>query len=304
MIWRVVLAVLLTASLSLFLLTAPHAQFNGCSAGFCSPPSKSSSPSYTGPGDVVNSAFAWWGLRGYNAAFSGNAVRLCTPSDAACEDEVISGGNLVLGTVGSTCNNSTVVCTIKTLYDQSGANSCAGACDGTQATITSRAVFTTGCLGALPCMTLTSAGKGYVTGSASLAQPYTITAAVKRTGNFTAYNTILANNLGTSGLYFLSTGNADALINNTDHLFTASNSNWHALQMVANSTTSSGTTDGSTTAISAATTAFISAASMLLLNDGSDPMVGTVVEIGIWGNAFSSGQLSSVNSNIHGYWGF
>jgi hypothetical protein len=41
MMWRAALAAFLTAALSLFALNAPHAQFNGCSAGFCSPPATS-----------------------------------------------------------------------------------------------------------------------------------------------------------------------------------------------------------------------------------------------------------------------
>src|ERR1700676_927047 len=43
MIWRVVLAAFLTAALSLFAFNAPRAQFNGCPAGFCSPPAKAAS---------------------------------------------------------------------------------------------------------------------------------------------------------------------------------------------------------------------------------------------------------------------
>jgi hypothetical protein len=46
MMWRVALAALI-AVLSLFVLSAPHAQFNGCSAGFCNPPSASSPPPST-----------------------------------------------------------------------------------------------------------------------------------------------------------------------------------------------------------------------------------------------------------------
>lgn len=51
MIWRFGIAVVLAAALSLFALNAPHAQFNGCQAGFCSPPARGStcSPfSYSG----------------------------------------------------------------------------------------------------------------------------------------------------------------------------------------------------------------------------------------------------------------
>lgn len=38
MMWRACFAVILTAVVSLFALSAPHAQFNGCQTGFCNPP--------------------------------------------------------------------------------------------------------------------------------------------------------------------------------------------------------------------------------------------------------------------------
>jgi hypothetical protein len=47
MMWRVALAVWLTAALSLFALNAPQAQFNGCAAGFCSPSSSGAVSSAT-----------------------------------------------------------------------------------------------------------------------------------------------------------------------------------------------------------------------------------------------------------------
>ena len=43
MMWRLCIAAFLTAAISLFALNAPHAQFNGCPAGFCNPPSLSAS---------------------------------------------------------------------------------------------------------------------------------------------------------------------------------------------------------------------------------------------------------------------
>ena len=59
--------------------------------------------SYTGPGNVVSGASAWWGLRAYNAADLGNnLINVCNPGDGACVNMVSSAstGALVVTTVG------------------------------------------------------------------------------------------------------------------------------------------------------------------------------------------------------------
>lgn len=86
----------------------------------------------------------WFGLRGFNAAYAGPAINVCLPSDTACADFAISGGNLVVAPIsGTSCNNSTTICTVKTIYDQSGQKRCTGSvpCNFTQATIANRAIF-------------------------------------------------------------------------------------------------------------------------------------------------------------------
>lgn len=270
--------------------------------------------SYAGPGDVKSGASAWWGLRAYSAATAGNrAANICNSGDANCADiNTLANGNFDVTTAQGSplnCGGTGGTCTVKILYDQSGANSCSSAaCDLSQPTAATRPVLTFSCLGSLPCMTgSTATGAMQTGGTSSIAQPFTITAAAQRTGNFTAYNTIIANAGGSVGLYFNTTGNADFFVGGTDHAFAASNSAWHALQAIGSGTSSSGTTDGSTTAISAATTAFTSSAAIRAFNDTSAPgdaMVGTVGEFGVWSSAFSGTDLTNMNSNIHSYWGF
>lgn len=269
--------------------------------------------SYVGPGDVKASASMWWGLRAYSSATAGNrAANICNAADANCADiSTLANGNFDVATAQGAplnCGGTGGTCTLKILYDQSGANSCGGAaCDFQQATIAARPVLTFSCLGALPCFTSSTAtGAMQTGGSSSVAQPFTLVAMAQRTGNFTTYNTIITNTGGSVGLYYNTTGNADFFVG-ADHAFAASNSAWHALQAIGNSTTSSGTTDGSTTSISAASTAFTSAATIRAFNDSSPPgdaMLGTVTEFGVWPSAFAGGDLTAMNSNIHSYWGF
>src|ERR1700733_9426847 len=59
----------------------------GVRLGGSSPIARVTPPSYTGPGDVVPGALAWWGLRAYGAATAGTkAINICRASDSTCED--------------------------------------------------------------------------------------------------------------------------------------------------------------------------------------------------------------------------
>lgn len=102
----------------------------------------SSAPaSYTGPGDVDGNWTIWVGLRAYSSATRGNnAIQACDVGDAHCVNiptDATTGALVGSTVVGSgACNTSTNVCTVKTMYDQSGnAHNC------TQATEASRPKF-------------------------------------------------------------------------------------------------------------------------------------------------------------------
>jgi hypothetical protein len=76
-------------------------------------------PTYTGPGDIVSSATAWYGLRAYNAAYatgSNNAVNVRRASDNSTQNIVIlSNGNLDIATANTFAGtDATASCTIAT----------------------------------------------------------------------------------------------------------------------------------------------------------------------------------------------
>src|SRR6185437_5878284 len=54
--------------------------------------------SYSGAGDLVSGATAWWGLRGYDDTVSNGttkAINICRASDSTCEDiDVLNNGHL------------------------------------------------------------------------------------------------------------------------------------------------------------------------------------------------------------------
>jgi hypothetical protein len=76
-------------------------------------------PTYTGPGDIVSSATAWYGLRAYNAAYatgSNNAVNVRRASDNGTQNIVIlSTGALDIATANTFAGtDATASCTIAT----------------------------------------------------------------------------------------------------------------------------------------------------------------------------------------------
>jgi hypothetical protein len=103
----------------------------------------SAGASYTGPGDVVSGATAWYGLRAYNAAYAatpGLSVNVRRASDnVACDFLVASSGGF--GVTTATCNSSTQGgVSYGTFVGSDGTASCtlagtAAACTGASGTV-------------------------------------------------------------------------------------------------------------------------------------------------------------------------
>src|ERR1700675_469561 len=265
MIWRVALAAFLTATLSLFAFNAPHAQFNGCPAGFCSPPAIGGAPAaYTGPGDVISGWFAWYGLRAYSAAYAtanGKLINvLLTTNSHTCD--ILT--NAATGGFGNTANCSTggdngqsassfcgSNCTVVTAYDQSGGNNCSSAaCDATQDNTGKQPALVFNCLNtSLPCMSVVSANDPSLISPTPTTtnMPASIAAVVNRTAAAGSGNVYLEFSAGaTGGAYFTSSANTAAAVNNPNIISgTASDNSFHAIQIVNNASSSSITSDGS-----------------------------------------------------------
>lgn len=266
---------------------------------------------FQGPGDVVASATAWWGLRAYSAAKKGNpAINLCNVLDVTCADVATDAttGDLVAPTnIGGTDCTLITTCTIKKWYDQTQGTGCGGSnCDSIQSTIASRYTFTWNCQGGHPCAK--GAGGSIVPGStpafSSAAALFTISAVGERTGATTTQTAIIDAagmfvgfdaTAGTAFMYFgnfLKTAAADSAP--------------HAIVAVFNPP--SGVLDvdviGGTSGNPGATS---TSASILLGTDNTTGLNGNFEEVGIWPIAFSGsggGQQDLMLSNMRTYWGF
>lgn len=267
---------------------------------------------YSGPGDVVSGAMAWWGLRAYSNAKAGTkAANICNASDTNCADvNTLTNGNFDVATSQGAplnCGGAGGTCTVKTLYDQSGSTLCIGstACNLTNTTIANRPTLTFNCVGALPCMTWASPTVQVLSSLGLIAtqsQPFSVSAVGERTGAFTSIGDIAGGASNGFQFGFGGSANTALLYAGTITTATAADSTLHALQGLANGASSVISVDGSPTNVSAGANTLFSG-SVLTMGKNNNGLTGLVMEQGLWGSSISS-SFSALSINQHAYWGF
>lgn len=305
-------------SLALCLLALPaFAQTNIIGGGMVGDV-KVASSGYTGPGDLgVGTAYAWWGLRAYNAAYAtagSPAIVLCTPADATCDTiDVASNGSLAPGLITTLgCNNTTTICLIKEWFDQSGSSNCSGACNVSQTTYTQQAeLFVPGAGNGCPQTTdycAVFAPNDYYDSAnvaSTQAQPISLYAVDIRTGAFTSITHMLYQD----GLDFGWNGSA-----NTGRLYangsaaataTISDSSWHVEAGLASGTSTYLEIDGVAGSTANSGTMGITSSNPFIIssNEVSGYLTGKFVEGGYWATSWSSGNFTSICHNAYAYWG-
>lgn len=264
--------------------------------------------SYTGPGDVVSGALGWWGLRAYSLASIGsNAVRLRETGGSTEQDfATVAGGGLNLAAIAAFKGANNVF--ITKLYDQTGNGN-----DLVQATAIRQPQFLAGTLGTLPAIRYIVANPSALVTSTTFtqAQPFTWITVAQRSGGFSTIANIMsagptsADQWGPYNApngWFLDT--AAALMNYSP----VSDSAFHGLAVVPNGASTLIGVDGSllTPPFSPGTTG-LSADNLYTgtyIDDINNPFDGYSTEIGFWGSGFTSGQIASMSTNQHTYWGF
>jgi hypothetical protein len=272
-------------------------------------PAASGGGGYTGPGDVKTSWTAWWGTRAFSAATAGNRlINICNSTggtDVTCADAFsnASTGVLVIpGSLTSFCPGAN--CTIKTYYDQSGASACSGPCDETQATVASRATLTASALGTGTCGVATGTQIYTVSGFASLAQPFTVSAVVQYAALSAGSNFIGTNNTGWGtlsstvfGFYASSNVSNGTTVGTSPHAFqgVAGGSGATASFLVIDTSVGSGSNSGN---LSTGNTIWFYTDSF-----GTN-MKGAICEVGFYPAAFNTTDASNMYGNQHTFWGF
>jgi hypothetical protein len=310
MTWRIALAVWLMGALSLFALNAPRAQFNGCTAGFCSP--VTTSAAYVGPGDVISGASMWFGLRGYSAAYAAPgtnpAIKIIRASDSTNTTiNILSNGNLDTTTAATFCNSTT--CTVATWYDQTGHS-----CDATQATVANQPVLTFNAIGSFPALTgagnLGTVFADILTTACTYTQalPVTLVAYAVRNGNTTTTSRLIGKTGANYLLGYQNVANEPTLVGNTSSDFILASVNdgtWQTLFGSLNVNNSASTLYNNANATNATFTDSVSFAAVMTLfgrNTGAQGFNGNTTEMGAWPIMFSQANATAMDANIRNYY--
>lgn len=295
--------VLLIAAFLFSLCVPASSQFNGCPAGFCAPVS-SGGVSYQGPGDIVSGAIAFYSCRAYKAASTGTkAYRVQRASDSTQADvSSLPTGLCDTATPAAFCASTT--CLIVEWYDQSGANACGSApCHMTPNTVSTNSPnWSSSSLNGWPCAGgVMAAALQNVTGITQ-ALPFTVTAVGERTGNFTAAARVFSSNAANANFGWRTSANTVGVVSGLITA-TASDSAFHALISVQNtsSSVSAIVVDGTATTGTVTLSALSSSIYFLSDNDAgfNNLEAGEMCEAGIWPIAFTSTQYGNMNTNMH-----
>lgn len=264
---------------------------------------------YVGPGDLsITGALGWYGARAYSAATRGNkAMNVCNVSDVACADLFTdsSTGNLVVTTIGgSSC--SSVTCTVKTLYDQTGNGN-----DVTNSTIANRPTLVVTCLNGHPCLQYVRASAQVLATAGNIsAQNRNFYAAVAiRTGNTTNFHQFMTT--GGGELLFNQSANSIGVFAATGvFLGSVADNSWHAMQGqvdLAGGNDSFVSADGtnSSTAVLGSCCSARKISVGQFNGSGGDALDGKLAEAGFWTQAsplYTTTQATTMCHNQFTYW--
>jgi hypothetical protein len=286
--------------LALYLVASP-ALADNLSAPIGGFPPISGDVSYTGPGDIETFT-AFYGIMAYSSATRGHALLIVCNStggtDIRCADMYSStlNGALVPATIaGIACPGAN--CTVKTAYDLTGNGN-----HTTQGTIADRPTLSaSGGPGGSPAIYCKPNQVLTVPAIPTLTQPFSMSGVAVRTGNTTAFGTII--NSGGNGpeLPFGSSANSLGEYAGSVLSAAAKDGTWHAIQGLFNSASSSIYIDGSSTSGNAGSS---NAKTTINLCDGTrGHLDGGFVEAGL-ASGNQSSLFSALNSNQHSRYGF
>lgn len=281
---------------------------------------KHGAAAFTGVGDTVASAKGYWGVFAYNSAARGTkALNLCNAADVACVDvntdatTGIVSSTQVVGLI--TCDNGGGAnkCTVKTVYDQSGASNCSGVCDMAQATITNRPVFVVNCSGTVPCLGVTAGANQFVA-KASGFTAIGASAAFTIVSGFNSHNDTGGNARTFAGVGGLLLGNSDssskqyvyngsALLNQSS---TDTTDTFYSTIGLADASGNGtiGINGTTTTGTAIGTSGSGAAVSIGCDTAGSNCLHGQIMDVGIWATNFSGGQITSMSATMRALGGY
>lgn len=260
---------------------------------------------YIGPGDIIGGASVWYGLRCYNAAkaSASQAIRIRRASDNT-ESDIGLTAACALDVATATTFCAATSCFVTKVYDQSGNGK-----DVSQATQANQPALLFNCQGSLPCLNPTGTNM-FLSGTlaAGVSQPVTLVNMVRRVNGPTNGGDIFTffsagglgiisgfRNVANTIISYDSTGN-------TIRTATASDAALHVNQHIFNGASSAIKVDATKTTVSLGAAAADTAIGLLSRAAGGVGFDGYWGESGMWPALFTTGQLTSMCSNVHTYW--
>jgi hypothetical protein len=259
------------------------------------------STGYTGPGDIASGAAAWWGLRGYNAAYSTGSNPACDLVDQAGANpitiNILSNGSLDVASINTwVAANSVTTIKLTKLYDQTG-----NANHVSQATLGNMPVISLSVIGSLPAILYNFVNSQSLQGSTLPVSAYPLWGSyvAERIGNTIANNMVIQHSGGNAELGFRNSANTVYSYAGLVLTATANDNSFHAVQSLISGVDSDSLyVDGSNTTGDAFTSAPLGHVIV-----GNSAMDGYICEAGLWGSDQTT-HNSAMNSNQHTYWGF
>jgi hypothetical protein len=269
---------------------------------------------YAGPGDIVSGAYAWYGLRGYTAAYSTGSNPAADLVDQAGANpitiNILSDGTLDVASIATWVTaNSVSTIKVTRLYDQTG-----GGKHVSQATLATMPVLVLGPVTGLatnrPAMVFANAQfLGRTTAFGISAQPLTMSCVAIRTSGTTDVGMMAGAN-GNDAEMILQAATVASIFAGGSVVSTSQTNNaWHSFHGVFNTTSSVMNVDGSSGSTGTTGSGVINNASGIWLGRDSFASsgswwVGNINEAGIWTSGLPSGNMSSLSVNQHSYWGY
>lgn len=253
---------------------------------------------YVGPGDVVSGAYAWYGLRGYTAAYSTGSNPALDLVDQANANpitiNILANGRLDVASISAWVTaNSVSTIKVKRVYDQTG-----NARHMNQATLANMPVLNLTGFGSLPAIEVTAASsQGVSTGALTLAQPQTWSMVFKRNSSGTTTREAITfaamRVFSQQNVVRLDAGTSSATVAATDAA-------WHAMQGVFDSSSSAIYLDGSSsTGLNVGTGSPAGNALAVGPPAVSNYFDGAYAEWGVWPSVLNGTQAGDVNTNQH-----
>lgn len=259
---------------------------------------------YVGPGDLVPNARAWWGLRGYNAAYCTGGMPCFDCVDAATglnssTINILSSGDFDAATFSAKPNSQA----ISKLYDQTGNGN-----HLLQATLS--AMPNVAFFNFIPPTTVRSAlfaglnDRMVTAGALTQVQPFSVSCVGEQFNGGSTGGII--EDLDTNGFMYAVGPAVDQIqmFNGTNTLVASTDAVPHAWQFIANGAGSLVVVDASVSVVNPGTGG--SAGRIAVFQRGAGPTgdaFAKFAEFGIWNGAFSSIDYVAMRANQQTYWG-